>query len=856
MSLTILNDPNKGVVKCNQIVNGLQTINFNTENNQIEFDNYSDKSLFYVNTITGQTNMVFDLNQLENQTINNVTINNLKSDSVTIRNVNIGDAIQKIQQNLSIKTQEILDIQTFVTNQQNYNQEFINKFQQQANQNLIFINELEEHLTRIQNLELFEASQTLVNNDIQNKYLQLQQQINEMNLDFTQLNSFMNNQIIFNQAIRTTTETLTNNVELIMKDYVVHDDLKNFATDSQITSIQASVALMGVDLAATTAIAGKAAVDIVEMKVKIDEQNLKLDGMLVTIGGVEAQSATVAAELQEVKAQQIIDESSMLQNSEDITLLKGTAADLTAKEAETDAKATTAQTTATDALGKLKTFITSQAAVDAALTATITGLSQTKADQKDTYSKGDIDAQQQLQDGRLDVLEASNQTTGEVYKQRFDNIDTNITNLTTRLTTDENTLKQNSMTIAGLSNAQMLMDNRMGVVETRTAPMVQQIQNIQSLDVTQNNRLAALENTDINIQNRCKAIEDVNASQDVTISALSGGVNGQITRVTALETLTNNWTPIMNCWGKPQDGWFQIQKDPTQHWDKITGFVQNTSLIINPKVDIYFGANNEYGAVPDRIILLSQKTIINPDRFLLHLFNPTLNKFEDKSIVDLLSANDLTNITTRVVSLESSRTTDESNIGVLQSRCNQIDELNQNQTNNITSLQNFQASQIQTNLSNATSITNLTNSVGTLQTDNVSINSKVSTLQNQMTDVINVNTNQSTQISNLQTQFNGLVKIENYYANNYSMTIGGFITFKWGEVDVGSNLGKKTVTFATPFSACVYAKFASVVCSTNSGGGADVGYAVADVNGVTVTADYANSGGNKSNVYSWLVIGW
>ncbi|CAL6051286.1 heavy_chain of myosin [Hexamita inflata] len=405
------------------------------------------------------------------------------------------------------------------------------------------------------------------------------------------------------------------------------------------------------------------------------------------------------------------------------------------------------------------------------------------------------------------------------------------------------------MTIAGLSNAQMLMDTRIGVVDTRTAPMVQQIQNIQSLDVTQNNRLAALENTDINIQNRCKAIEDVNASQDVTISTLSGGVNGQITRVTALETLTNNWTPIMNCWSKPQDGWFQIQKDPTLHWDKITGFVQNTSLIINPKVDIYFGANNDYQPAPDRIILMSQKTIINPDRLLLHLFNTSLNKFEDKSIVDLLSSNDLTGITTRVVTLES-------NVGVLQSRCNQIDELNQNQTNNISSLQNFQASQIQTNLSNATSITTLTNSVSSLSTDNTTNKTNIKTLQTQMTDVINVNTTQSTSITNLQTQINNQILIENYYADNHSMTFCGIITFKWGTINVGSNLGQKSVTFANAFKMCAYAAFTTVIASSNGGSGADAGYAVADINGVTVTADYANNGGNESNNYAWFVIGW
>ncbi|CAL6081044.1 Hypothetical_protein [Hexamita inflata] len=847
-----ISNPNANIIKCNSIVNGLQTINFNAASNQIEFDNYSDKSLFYVNTISGQTNMVFDINQLENQTIKNLQVNNLKTDNIevgiqlTVDKVDIGYSIQDIYRNLAEKTQQIADVKTYIANQQIYNQEFIDKFQQQANQNLLFINEIEEHLVRIQNLELFEANQTLTNKDIQNKYLNLQEQINNINLDFSQLNSFMNNQIIFNQAIRTTTETLTDNVELIMKDYVVHDELKDFATSSQITTIQATVALLGVDLAATTAIAGKAAVDIVEMKVKIDEQNLKLDGMLVTIGGVEAQSATVAAELQEVKAQQILDESSMLQNSEDITLLKGTAADLTAKEEATDAKATTAQTTATDALGKLKTFITSQAAVDAALTATITGLSQTKADQKDTYSKGEMDAQQQLQDGRLDILEASNQTTGEVYKQRFDDIDENITGITNRLTTDENNIQFCTNNIQSLQTNQQTMILSINEIKQNDITITGDIQQIKLLDTTQNSRLTALENADVNIQSRCQAIETVNANQDVTISTLSGGVNGQITRVTALETLTNSWTPIMNCWGQPQDGWFQIQNDPTLHWDKITGFVQKTSIIINPKVDIYFGANNDYEPVPDRIILQSQKTIINPDRLLLHLYNSTLNKFEDKSIVQLLSTSDLT---PRVVALES-------NVGVLQSRCTQIEELNQNQQNNIASLQEFQASQIQTNLTNTNSINSLTNSVNSLQTDNTTNKTNIKTLQTQMTDVINVNTTQSTSITNLQTQINNQILIENYYADNHSMTFCGIITFKWGTINVGSNLGQKSVTFANAFKMCAYAAFTTVISNSNGGSGADAGYAVADINGVTVTADYANSGGNESNDYCWFVIGW
>ncbi|CAL6102615.1 Hypothetical_protein [Hexamita inflata] len=125
-----------------------------------------------------------------------------------------------------------------------------------------------------------------------------------------------------------------------------------------------------------------------------------------------------------------------------------------------------------------------------------------------------------------------------------------------------------------------------------------------------------------------------------------------------------------------------------------------------------------------------------------------------------------------------------------------------------------------------------------------------------MTDVINVNTTQSTSITNLQTQINNQITIENYYADNYSMTFCGIITFKWGTINVGSAGGQKVITFITPFKMCAYVAFANVLSTTNSGGGADVGYAVATISQVTVTADYANSGGNESNDYCWFVIGW
>ncbi|CAL6061982.1 Hypothetical_protein [Hexamita inflata] len=91
--------------------------------------------------------------------------------------------------------------------------------------------------------------------------------------------------------------------------------------------------------------------------------------------------------------------------------------------------------------------------------------------------------------------------------------------------------------------------------------------------------------------------------------------------------------------------------------------------------------------------------------------------------------------------------------------------------------------------------------------------------------------------------------------NNYSFTMYGGLTFKFGKIDVGGALSQKSISFTKAFKYAVNAAFVSCWGNNNSGGGADVGYIVADLVGVTITADYANSGGNKTNTYSWLVVG-
>ncbi|CAL6112279.1 Hypothetical_protein [Hexamita inflata] len=88
----------------------------------------------------------------------------------------------------------------------------------------------------------------------------------------------------------------------------------------------------------------------------------------------------------------------------------------------------------------------------------------------------------------------------------------------------------------------------------------------------------------------------------------------------------------------------------------------------------------------------------------------------------------------------------------------------------------------------------------------------------------------------------------------YTFTIGP-ITIKFGVIDVQGALNQRTIYYTKNFTNIVYCGFVSCLFSTNSGGGADVGYIQYYIDKVVITADYANSGGNKSNQYSWMVIG-
>ncbi|CAL6054140.1 Conserved_hypothetical protein [Hexamita inflata] len=137
----------------------------------------------------------------------------------------------------------------------------------------------------------------------------------------------------------------------------------------------------------------------------------------------------------------------------------------------------------------------------------------------------------------------------------------------------------------------------------------------------------------------------------------------------------------------------------------------------------------------------------------------------------------------------------------------------------------------------------------TLIPEQTTQNNNISTLQIQMSSVIGVNNDQASRLSTIENSISSDQTI-----NNQSFTLFG-LTFKFGKVDVGSGLGQKYVTFVIPFKYVAIVALVTPWGNSNDGSGCDTGQGTADVNGVTVTADYANSGGNNTNTYSWLVIG-
>ncbi|CAL5979703.1 golgin_subfamily B member 1-like [Hexamita inflata] len=553
MSLTILNDPNKGVVKCNQIVNGLQKINFN--DSQIEFDNYAVEDTYYINTQNGKTNMLFDLNQLEGKTIQDFTITNLQSNSIevakklTINSMDIylnmnellrssqyfKNSIENININLIMKTQQINNLIEFKNNQDIANQEFTTKYTQQAN-------ELENHLTRIQNLELFEANQTLMNTELQNYYQTI---LNKVDNKFIEYDSNFVLQDDINKKLTDLVKEHQERLDVIgpcvhkiNNDYVTHSEITGFASDSAVTGLSVSVGIlqtqciaMDVGIAAAQASATAAAATSTAnsgLISTLQSQVVKLEGDSVMLtsdmASVKAEQTTI-----KVDAAQVATNLKKFEVGQGITDagLQGQITDLQTGKAD---KETTYTKLEVDA------YFVAQTDTNTQLNTGILQLGSSKADQITTYSKSDVDSKLSLKANAADVYTKTQMDTSlalksdktyvdtgfnlyggqlSTLKTRADNVDimnttqnTNITNL------------QNSTTT--LNNGMNTAFSRLQVIDNLNTQQSNSIVSLTNDNTTNKADISALKIDTANLKTRCTDIETLNTTQDTILGIHTG----------------------------------------------------------------------------------------------------------------------------------------------------------------------------------------------------------------------------------------------------------------------------------------------------------------------------------------------
>ncbi|CAL6107173.1 YadA-like_family protein [Hexamita inflata] len=305
-----------------------------------------------------------------------------------------------------------------------------------------------------------------------------------------------------------------------------------------------------------------------------------------------------------------------------------------------------------------------------------------------------------------------------------------------------------------------------------------------------------------------------------------------------------------------QDIMFQLKSDSDIVLGNMMSLINNldqtkvniSDVYTNKQIDTIISTKANISDVYTKIDIDLQQKIQNDNISLLQ----SKNSIQDNDIANMKI--DVTNNNTNVQNCMIKVTENTNDIKVIKSDVTVIkqDIVNlKNSSNNIPFLEGrlitLENSQIDQNI-----IINGTKNYleQTLIPEQTTQNNNISTLQNQMSSVISVNTNQSNRLSTIENSISN-----NQTVNNYSFTMYGGLTFKFGKIDVGSDLGQKYVTFSIPFNYAVNAVFVTPWANGNGGSGCDVGYGVADVSGVTITADYANSGGNNTNTYSWMVIG-
>ncbi|CAL5975238.1 golgin_subfamily B member 1-like [Hexamita inflata] len=802
MSIQVLNDPNKGIIKCEKLINGLQTINFNQTNNQIQFDNYSVNDTYYIDTSTGKTNMLFDINQLEGMKLKDFTITNLNSDVVEVQNkltinsmdiyMNMNElirqsqafkiSIENINMNLIVKAQQITNLQEFQQNQLNVNKEFTDKFTQQANQNLIFMNEFEDHLTRIQNSELFQASQLLMNTELQNSYQIL------LNKTIVYDNNFiiqddLNNKI--SDKVKEHQERLDvigPCVHKINDDYVTHSEITGFASEGSIIGLSASIAVL-------------------------QTQCIAMD-----VGIAAAQSTATAAAATGAANSGLI---STLQSQ--VVKLEGDSAMLTSDMATVKSEQTTIKVDAAQVASDLKKFKLAQGFADASLQGQITDLQVEKADKETTYTKLEVDAYFVAQ------TDTNNQLNGGILQlgsSKADQITTySISDVDSKLALKANVVDVN--TSLGLKSDKTYVDTGFNLYGSQLTTLKTRADNVDILNTTQNTNITNLQNSTTTLNNgmntafsRLQVIDNLNTQQSNSIVSLT---NDNTTNKTDISTLKTDTTTLKaKC--TEIEGINTVQTTDIVALKTRCVDIETLNTTQDSIIEIHTGnfrqINDNFTDVWGRLDKIETTNLEGVTRRLDLL---------DVNVGDMMPTVDFNNkwrmneAVPKIAALETDNTTNKTNIANLTTRANEQD---------------------QTNLTFGGKIT-------TLQTDNTKQNN----------DIYNINNNVITIGNSVQAINTRVTNLETFVYNLYSRGTGwykegDFVTC-YGTISIGGG-GQPTVYYAVTMVE-VFHYSVTVKRGSNSGGGCDVLYAEPGLSSMLITHDYA------SNAYiswgNWFVKG-
>ncbi|CAL6053841.1 Hypothetical_protein [Hexamita inflata] len=800
--MQILSAPDKSIIKCNTIYNGNQKIYINQQDQTIQFDNREQSQSYYVNTVTGQTNMLFDVNQLEGKSLNNFTIKNFRTNNIIVSSKVDGDfdleeTLDEMILNNKINVQNIqdlqnkyLDIKTQIqTNKQiqdEINQNYANNFQ---NIDAVIIN----HTQQIQQL--------FIDNNNFKSYIS-QTNLHLKNIDTKDVEQDKTLEAHWDKILEII--ALLNHIDA---RYITKDDLSGLASEASVIGLGVTVGVIGIETTAATAAAATANASA-SSALSICAAHTTAIGQL---------SSDIAA--LNVKTVQLEAKEELLTG--DVAVLK------------TDNETTKVEVLATKA--SLTKSIVAQEIINAGFVADLTNLQTMKADKDSTYTKDEVDYYFVKQDDTNTLLNngilqlgSSKANNTDVYtKTEVDNklvlktdktyVDTGFNLYGSQLTT----LKTRADNIEILNTTQ---NSQIAALQTKDNQFVDVINTILSVNSTQSTDITGL-------KTRCTNIETLNTTQSNMLTSLSTDIatlrtsdTKQTADIAALQISDTKQTgdiAALQISDTNQNAVLQIHTANFQDLDDRCKAIEEVDVGQQTILDIHtgnFGAiNQNFTDIWGRLDTIETTDLSNVIKRL---------DFLDVNVGDMMPTVDFNNkwrmneAVPKISALETDNTTNKTNIANLTTRANEQDQTNLTFGSKIYTLQTNDTKQ-------NNDIFNINNSITTINTNMTSLTTRVTNLENY--------------VYNYQTRGEGWRRTgweQTCYGTTNVITSGG---------------GYAWINFALPFTqVCEYV--ATVKRTDANGSGCDVIYCDVELGRIRIQHDFAST----ANMiwFNWTVTGF